>query len=216
MRPSTAVPTALNRAKSTLADLAAVAAGLLVGVVAAAGRLRARGAALARGPVRRAIRGPLVTLVLGRRAARSVTAVALGGVLAAATAVAVATTTGYHALAEWTVGTWTGTDPRAAIFVGGALLVALAAASAAANDGVVPTALLVAGPLFGAVVTRYGTTVSTYGGARVVSLPEAVAVAAGVAAVGGAAVTAVGYPLGVACRRAVRIVRASAPSPFGG
>jgi hypothetical protein len=225
MRPSNAVPTALHRTKWFLAALlagvsrlvGACLAGsrrLVMGLRTGAVGLGCRGAALARDPVWRSIRDPLTRVLFGRRTALSVSLLGLGAALSLGTAVAVSATVGYRSLARWLVGTWTGTDPQSTIFVGAAVLVAVAAASAAANDGLVPTTLLVAGPLFGAAITRYGTVVSTYGGERVVSLPDAVAVAAGVAAVGGLAVVAVGYPLGVACRRGVRIVRADLPSPF--
>jgi len=213
MRPSNAVPTALSRTRSSLERLFAgfrwLLAALVAGLVASLGLTRSGLHRLGslRAPVARVVRGPLAALVLGRRAAVSVILAGVAPVLAVLTAGAVATTTGYRPLERWLVGTWTGTDPRLVVFVGAALLVGLAAAGAAARAGLVPTGFLVAAPVFGVAVTRYGTVVSTYGGERVVSLPEAVAVAAGVAAVGSVAVVAVGYPLGAACRRAVRIVR---------
>jgi len=218
MPPSNPVPTALDRTRSSLGYLFAglrwLATVLATGVVTLLGwtgaGLHRLGAAVAglRGPVVRVVRGPLAALVLGRRAAVSVILAGVAPVLAVLTAGLVATTVGYHPLERWLVGTWTGTDPRVAVFVGAALLVGLAAAGAIARAGLVPTGVLVAAPVFGVAVTRYGTTVSTYGGERIVSLPEAVAIAAGVAAVGSVAVVVVGYPLGAATRRAARIVRA--------
>ena len=104
MSPSTPVLTALNRAKSTLGRLVTGVGWLLGGLLAAfarsrvaLGRLSTRTAAVARGSLWRTIRGPLATVLLGRRRAVSVTLVAFGAVLAAAAAVAVATTTGYAA-----------------------------------------------------------------------------------------------------------------------
>ncbi|WP_435066515.1 hypothetical protein [Haloplanus sp. C73] len=157
--------------------------------------------------------GPVRTFLFGRRAAASVLVAALGVVLAGATAWGVASTTGYPPLERWLGETWSGTEPHAIVFLGAGLLVALAAASAASNAGLLPTAALVAGPLFGVGLTRYGTVVSTGYGQYVVSLPEAVAFASAVAAVGGAAVTVVGYAVGAGLRRAVRVVRADPEYP---
>jgi hypothetical protein len=153
------------------------------------------------------------TFLFGRRAAVSVLVATLGVVLAGATAWGVASITGYPPLERWLGETWTGTDPHAVVFLATFLLVALAAASAASNAGLLPTAALVAGPLFGVGLTRYGTVVSTGYGQYVVSLPEAVAFAAAVAAIGGAAVTVVGYAVGAGLRRAVRVVRADPKYP---
>jgi len=216
MRPSNPVPTALDRTKSSLGRLLALFHRFVNRVTASGRRLGARMAAVVRGPVIRIIRGPLTTLLLGRRVAVSVTLVVLAPVLAALTASVIATTTGYPPLERWLVDTWTGTDPRAAVFVGSVLLVGLAAASAAANGGLLPTVTLVAGPLFGAAVTRYGTVVTTSFGERVVSLPDAVAFAFAVAAVGGVTTGVVGYGLGAGVRRAVGVVRADASVPLGG
>lgn len=223
MRPSNPVPTALNRTRSSLELLlsglrwllGASLAGLRWFVTALASAVRRGGARLAavvRGPVARFARGPLTTLLVGRRAAVSILLVGFAPVLAALTAGVVASTTGYPPLERWLVGTWTGTDPRAAVFVGCALLVGLAAASGAAKGGLLPAAVLTAGPLFGAAVTRYGTRF----GERVVSLPEALAFALGVAAVGGVAAGVVGYGLGAGLRRAGRTVRADLSLPSRG
>jgi hypothetical protein len=140
--------------------------------------------------------------------------VGAGVLLATVTAWGVAATTGYPPLEAWLAETWNGTNPHAVVFAGGALLVTLAATSAAVNAGLFPTTTLVAGPLFGLGLTRYGTVVSTGYGQHVVSLPEALAFASAVAAVGGATFGVAGYVLGAGCRRAVRVVRADAPVPF--
>jgi hypothetical protein len=216
MRPSNPVPTALNRTRTSLGLLLAGLRWLLARLVASVRRVGARFFAVVRGPVTRLIRGPVATFLLGRRAAVSVLLVGLAPVLTVLTAGAVAATTGYPPLERWVVETWTGTAPRAAVFVGVALLVGLAAASAAVEGGLLPTTVLVAGPLFGVAVTRYGSTVTTHFGERVVSLPDALAFAFGVAAVGGVAVGVVGYGVGAACRRAGRIVRADATLPSRG
>ena len=224
MRPSNFAPAALRRTESSLRRvlsgcywlLSAVAAGLLsVGTwsLAVVRRVGAWSVAVARGPVSRVVRGPLATLLCGRRAAVSVSLLGLAPVLAALTAGAVTATTGYPPLERWLVETWTGTDPRTVVFVGGVLLVGLAAASAAANAGLLPTVVLVAGPLFGVAMTRYGTVVDRGFGPRVVSLPDATAFAVGVAVVGGVTAGLVGYGLGASLRRAVSVVRADAPIP---
>jgi hypothetical protein len=216
MRPSNPVPTALNRTRTSVERLVAGLRWLLLSLVAAVRRVGTRSLAVVRGPVARLVRGPLSTLLLGRRAAVSVLLVGLAPVLAVLTAGVVAATTGYPPLERWVVETWTGTDPRATVFVGGALLVGLAAASAVVEGGLLPTTVLVAGPLFGVAVTRYGTTVTTRFGEQVVSLPDALAFALAVAAVGGVAVGVVGYGIGTALRRAGRIVRADATLPSRG
>ena len=227
MRPSNFAPAALRRTESSLRRvlsgcywlLSAVAAGLLsVGTwsLAVVRRVGAWSVAVARGPVSRVVRGPLATLLCGRRAAVSVSLLGLAPVLAALTAGAVTATTGYPPLERWLVGTWNGTDPRAAVFLGGALLVGLAAASAVVEGGLLPTTALAAAPLFGVAVTRYGTVTTTRFGEHVVSLPEALAFAFAVAAVGGVATGVVGYALGAGLRRAGRVVRAEVSLPSRG
>jgi len=215
MRPSNPVPTALHRTKSSLRILLTGVRWLVATLVSGGHRVGRWLVAVVRGPAARSLRGSLTTLLFGRRAAVSVVLVGLGPVLAALTAGVVATTTGYPPLERWLIETWTGTDPRAAVFLGGALLVGLATASAAANAGLLPTVILTAGPLFGSAVTRYGTVVATRFGERIVSLPDALAFAAGVAAVGGVAVGVVGYGLGAGVRHAGRIVRADASVTLG-
>jgi|GEM_PF-2865746 len=220
MRSSNPVPTALHHTKSSLQLLMSLLRWLVTALGAVTRRaVRWTGGAarrvgrVVRGPVARLVYGPVTTLLFGRRAAVSIILVGLAPALAALAAGVVATTTGYPPLERWLVDTWTGTDPRAAVFAGGALLLGLAAASGAVEGGLIPTSVLVAAPLFGVAVTRYGTTVSTHFGPRVVSLPEAVAFALGVAAVGGVTAAVVGYGVGAGCRRAGRIVRADAPRP---
>jgi hypothetical protein len=96
-----------------------------------------------------------------------------------------------------------GTNPSTLVFVAVAVLVALGAVSAAVNSGLVPTTLLVAAPVFGATVTRYGTEVRYSWGTGVVSLPDAVAVAAAVAAVFGVPLAVCGFLLGAGLKHAV-------------
>ncbi|MFB6255617.1 MAG: hypothetical protein ABEH58_02640 [Haloplanus sp.] len=213
MRPSKPIPAALYRTKSSLELLVTGLRWLVMALVSGVCRLGARAVAVVRGPVSRLVRGPVATFLFGRRAAVSVVLVGLAAVIAALTAWVVAATTGYPTLERWVVGTWTGTDPHAAVFVGGAFLVGLAAASAAANAGLLPTLLLPAGSLFGAGVTRYGTVVTAHAGDRAVSLPDALAFALGVAAVGGVLVGVAGYGLGALGRRGAQLVRADPPVP---
>jgi len=210
MRPSNPVPRALNRTRSSLERLLSSLRWLLTALRAVGRRAGAGIVSVAHGPVARLVS----TVLLGRRLGVSVLVVGLAPVLAVLTAAVVASATGYPPLERWVVGTWTGTDPRAAVFVGAAVLVGLAAASAAVNGGLLPTTVLVAAPLFGVAVTRYGTVVTTSYGDRIVSLPEALAFAFGVAAVGGVAVGVVGYGVGAGLRRAVDVVRADVPIPF--
>ena len=97
---------------------------------------------------------------------------------------------GPETLGNWITGTWSGTD--------------LVVAAGAASAGLVPTTVLVAGPVFGAPVTRYGTEAP-----RLVSLPDAVVLAAAGAAVGGGLLGAVSFRLGAAVRRVVRVLTGS-------
>jgi hypothetical protein len=156
------------------------------------------------GPVRRALVGPVRTALLGRRAEVSLVVTLSGLVLAAGAAWWVGGL-GFETLLEWTEGTWTGTDPRAVVLAAAAALVALAAVSAGLNSGLVPTTMLVAGPVFGAAVTRYGTTVERGAGTAVVSLPEAVGVAALFAGAVGLPLAVAGFILGTAARRVVHV-----------
>lgn len=81
------------------------------------------------------------------------------------------------------------------------LVVAAGATSAALNSGLLPTAVLVAGPVFGALLTRYGTE-----SPRLVSLPDAVVFAAGVAVVGGGLLGLLSFVVGAGMRRVVSVL----------
>lgn len=190
-----------SRARSLPSTAAAIGARSL----AAATRQTAHVAVGAAAAVRGSAVARLGTFLFGRREAVSIVTVLVSLVLAPAVAWWVATTTGYPPIEEWARGTWTGTDPRAVVFVGVALLVGLGAASAAANSGLVPTTLLVTAPLFGLAATRYGTRyVDPALGSRVVSLPEAIEFATAVAVLGGVPLGIAGFLVGALLRRAVR------------
>lgn len=162
------------------------------------------------GPLRRTLAGPVRTALLGRRVEVSLAVSLLAVPLAAGAAWWVAGI-GFETLGAWAEGTWYGTDPNAAVLLAAAALVALAAASAAINSGLLPTALLAAGPVFGAAVTRYGTTVERGTGTAVVSLPEAVGVAALFALAVGLPLATAGFVLGAAARRAVLVFADGGP-----
>jgi hypothetical protein len=165
----------------------------------AVGRIRA----VLGGPVRRALVGPVRTGLLGRRVEVSLLVTLLAPLLALVAAWWVGGV-GFETFLAWVEGTWSGTDPYPVVLVAGAALVALAIVSAGVNSGLLPTTLLVAGPVFGAAVTRYGTTVERGTGTAVVSLPEAVGVAALFAVAVGLPLAVVGFLLGVAARRVAR------------
>jgi ABC-type glycerol-3-phosphate transport system permease component len=119
---------------------------------------------------------------------------------------------GYTMLEGAAHGTWTGADPSAVVFLGLAALLALGTVSVAINSGLLPTGLLVAAPVFGAAVTRYGTETSARFGPEVVSLPEAVGMA-GLVAVGVTVpVTVAAFLLGYAVRRLVRVFGGAGPT----
>ena len=101
MRPFTAVSTALNRTRAALGLLRTGTAWLAGRAVAGGRRVGSRAASLARGPLR--------TVLLGRRRATSVALVGLGALLAAVTARGVAATTGYPPLERRLGETWRGT-----------------------------------------------------------------------------------------------------------
>jgi hypothetical protein len=162
--------------------------------------------------LRRSLAGPVGRALLGRRAAASLGVTARGLALAPVVAWWVGTGLGYPVVERWVIGTWTGTDPRTVVLVWFGLLAAAATLSGALNDGLVPTAVLVAGPLFGLAVTRYGTGA---GAGRVVSLPEAVGVAVAVAAVAGLPLALAGLLLGAGLRRAVAAARADLGPAIG-
>jgi hypothetical protein len=190
--PSTDTPihAAVAAVSATLAAVAARVRRLVVG-------LRSLAAGTAAG-IRDLLGGPV------RRAEVSL-AVALSGLVLAVGAAWWVGDLGFETLLRWVEGTWAGTDPRAFVLAAAAALVALAAVSAGVNSGLVPTTMLVAGPVFGAAVTRYGTPVERGTGTAVVSLPEAVGVAALFAVAVGLPLAAVGFVLGVAARRVVHV-----------
>ncbi|NHN41138.1 hypothetical protein G9C85_05745 [Halorubellus sp. JP-L1] len=146
--------------------------------------------------------------VFGRRTTVSVALIALAFALAVAAAQHVAATVGYGTVGSWVHGTWTGTNPEPLLFLGVAALLALATASAAGNSGLVPTVVLVAGPVYGVAFARYGTreTLSRYG-PEVVSLPEAAAFAAFVAIAVAVPVAVLGFGLGSGVRHALAPLR---------
>lgn len=185
------VPTATRRLSAVLwLALARLASGL-ARLRTGAGRA-ARGTwTVVDGRVRPFLLGPVKTVVIGRRTGVSAALVVGSVVAAGAVAWWVAATTGYLPLQTWAEETIAGTQPHAVVFFGVAGLVALGAVVAAVNSGIIPTAIVVAAPLFGAAITRYGTPhTEPFYGSQVVSLPQALEFAA-------AAVLLVGVPLAV-------------------
>ncbi|WP_206674359.1 MULTISPECIES: hypothetical protein [Halolamina] len=146
-------------------------------------------------------------VLVGRRTDVSLLAVLLAPVLALAATWWVGSTVGYETLATWVRGTWFGTAPSLAVFVAAGALIVLGAISAAANSGVLPTSLLVSAPIFGAAVTRYGTTVTYTWGTEVVSLPNAVGMAILLALGFGLPIAVTGFILGGLVRRIVTVFR---------
>lgn len=169
------------------------------------GRLRSTARERFEGPVRRGLTGPVLTGAFGRRREVSLLVILAAIPASAVTAWWVGSTVGYATLEGWVRGTWYGTDPALAVFVGVAAVVGLGTVSAAVNSGFVPTATLVAAPVFGAALTRYGTEVPYGTGTTVVSLPNAVVVAASFAALLGVPLAACSFLLGSAVRRLVRV-----------
>lgn len=191
----------LRRGRAWLSDRARAAARRLTD------RLRDVSDRLGRlsGPAARTLTGPVATVLLGRRRDVSASTLVVAPALAVATEWWVATRLGWPAVRAWTLGTWYGTAPRTAVFLWAAALVALAAASAAVNSGVLPTTLLAAGPVFGVAFTRYGTAAGA--GDAVVSLPDAAAVAAALALLYGVPLALAGFVVGAGVRRAARGLR---------
>lgn len=157
------------------------------------------------GPVKQFVTGPLRAVLLGKRRDVSLLIALLSPVLALMTAWWVGSTVGYEALTAWVRGTWFGTEPSLAIFLGVSGLLVLGAISAGVNSGLLPTGLLVGAPIFGAAVTRYGTTVTYTWGSQVVSLPNALGVAILFALGFGVPITVGGFVLGRALRHVVRV-----------
>lgn len=159
------------------------------------------------GPAKQFVAGPVRMFLFGRRTDVSILALLLAPVLALAATWWVGSTVGYETLVEWVRGTWFGTDPSLAVFAAAGALIVLGAVTAAVNSGLLPTVLLVSAPVFGAAVTRYGTTVTYTWGAEVVSLPNAVGVAVLIALSFGVPLGVAGFVLGSLLRRIARIFR---------
>ncbi|QLG60865.1 hypothetical protein [Halorarum salinum] len=159
------------------------------------------------GPAKQFASGPLRVSLTGRRTDVSLLVVLLAPVLALAATWWVSSTVGYEALVTWVRGTWFGTNPSLAVFAAAGGLVVLGSISAAVNSGILPTSLLVSAPIFGAAVTRYGTTVSYSWGTQVVSLPNAVGMATLLALSFGLPIAVTGFLLGSLFRRTVTVFR---------
>lgn len=154
------------------------------------------------GPLYQVATGPVRTALFGRRLSVSVLAGLLTAPLALGSAWWVGANVGYRTLTDLVTGTWYGTNPEVGVFAAAAILVGLGAVSAGLNSGLLPTTGLVVAPIFGAALTRYGTTVATWnGGTAVVSLPEAVAYATSVGVAFGVPIAVAGFLLGSALRR---------------
>ena len=141
---------------------------------------------------RRAWRG-----LVGRRLDVSAAAALLAPLLALGTELWVVDTYGYRRIEQWVLGTWTGADPRMIVFLGVALLVALAAAFAAGNSGLLPSIVLVMGPIFGVGFARYGLTFEYYG---TVGIPNATGVALVLAVAYGVPIGTAGFVIGSVAR----------------
>lgn len=179
-----------------------------------AASVRTRGRRVFDGPVKRAVSGPIRTGLFGRRLDVSLLAVVVAPVLALGTAWWVGSTVGYAALEQWVRGTWHGTNPSLAVFLAVTLLFGIGVVSAALNSGLLPTAALVAAPIFGATVTRYGTEVTYSWGTTVVSLPNAVGIATLFALGFGLPLAVCCLLVGTAIRRIVTVLgpRSTPPS----
>ena len=158
---------------------------------------------LAAGPLRDLLVGPVKRGLLGRHAGLSAVALLVAPVLALGANWWVVSTSNFARVEQMLRGTWNGTDPHTVVFLVAFLLVAAAAVYAAANSGLVPTTLLVSAPLFGAAFSVYGTVDA----AGVVSLPDAVAVATGVAILFGVPIALTGFVVGLALRRVATVLR---------
>ena len=138
--------------------------------------------------------------LVGRRTDVSAAAFLLAPLLALGTGWWVADAYGYRRIERWALGTWSGSDPHLIVFVGVAALVALAAAFAAWNSGLLPSIVLAMGPVFGIGLARYGLTVEFYG---TVGVPNAISVAAILALLFGVPIGTAGFVLGTLARRAI-------------
>jgi len=164
-----------------------------------------RAGAVLSGPVKQFVVGPLRVALLGKRRDVSLFITLISPVLALATAWWVGSTIGYETLTTWVRGTWFGTDPSLAVFLAVGSLLALGTVSAGVNSGLLPTGIIVSAPIFGASITRYGTTVTYSGGSQVVSLPNAVGMATLFALGFGIPITISGFIIGRALSRVVRV-----------
>jgi len=185
--------------RSTTALLRRVAGLVAVGADSLRDLAR-RARAATDAPATRTAAGVVRSGLFGRRRDLTAAILVAAPVLALASAWGVGATVGFHSLYDWSVGTWYGTAPRIWVFVAVGALAALGIASAAANSGLVPTALLVAAPVFGAGLTSYGTAFGIY---DTVSLPAAAQVGAAAALVVGLPLGACAFVVGVGLRRAV-------------
>jgi len=195
----TALGLAARVASRAVGSLVTVARSLTTGTARAVGWCRERLARLAV-PVRQVVTGPLRTALLGRRSEVSVLTTLLAPVLALTVAWALSGV-GFDAVREAVVGTWTGRDPHLMVLLAAAALVALGAASSAVDSGLLPTTLLVMAPVFGVGLLRYGTEPTVLSLGPVVSLPDAVGVAALLAVAFGVPLACCGFLLGRALRR---------------
>ena len=155
------------------------------------------------GSVRAFLVGPLRVVLLGKRRDVSLLTSLLSPVLALVAAWWVASTIGYDALTTMVRGTWFGTAPSLLVFLAVGGLLALGTISAGVNSGLLPTAILVSAPIFGASVTRYGTTITHTWGSQVVSLPNAVGVALLFAVAFGVPLAVAGFLIGRTLDRVV-------------
>lgn len=151
--------------------------------------------------------------LLGRRLDVSLLLCLLAPVLAMLTLWWVGATVEYGALERAVRGTWSGRAPSQGVFLAVAALLSLALISATLNSGLLPTTVLVAAPIFGAAVTRYGTTVTYEWGATVVSLPNAVGVGLVVALGFGAPIAVGGFVLGAGLRRVGVVLHTNGGEP---
>lgn len=206
---------ALVRSVAWLVALGSTTTGLLWRAVRRLSRLvqtlglrgKRRTSEFLSGPAKRFVSGPLRVALVGRRTDVSLLVVLLAPALALAVTWWVGSTVGYETIVEWVRGTWFGTNPTLSVFAAAFALVVLGAISAAVNSGLLPTSLLVSAPVFGAAVTRYGTTVTYTWGTDVVSLPNAVGMATLLALSFGVPLGVAGFLLGRLSRRLVTVLR---------
>ncbi|WP_255681982.1 hypothetical protein [Natrinema sp. SYSU A 869] len=159
--------------------------------------------ALWSGRAGQSLRGPVRTVLVGRRPIASLSLVLLAAIFALATAVGVGMTAGSDRVANAAVETWSGAELHHEIVVAACLLVGVGALSAALNSGFVPTFALVASVPFGIGLARYGTEYTVGNMTLIVSLPEAIADGTGAALVVGLPLAVLGYLVGASVRRVV-------------